>query len=727
MGGHNNEKIVAAHGVRWDGLSVETEEDDHVGALAVQTQEGRGPPEPLTVMGNCESFQEFLDNNSSPSEEAPTAETAAAPVEMDGENDERMTPNRESGQLSAETKEDQPVAVQAQEGQEAAVVENSVESSLEEERYIVPWKKPWRTHKFLQESLVGAGLAPISEEASTPETAAAPFEVDGENDERMTPNRESDRVLTNTEEELGEPVTLHAQQGQGAAVARDSLEQEPLEDLLQEPFVGIGLAAPSQEAPTPEAAAAPFEMDGENDERMTPNRESGQPSTEAEQYLGVPVTVHTQEGAGAAAVRDSLEQEPLEDLLQEPFAGIGLAAPSLEAPTPEAAAAPFEMDGENDERMTPNRESGQPSTEAEQYLGVPVTVHTQEGAGAAAVRDSLEQEPLEDLLQEPFVGIDMPRLLPGEIEVFVQTSTSDWVMIAIPPTGSVLNLKRVIKDAKDEAHRYKFGETNVYYRRMCNASGNLAFNGGTLDTTYSLTQGDVLVEEKVYNNFILHGKSRRLEIRREGGGLSDRVGDEASQDQVSDKVSDDENALDIRGSHRFSAVDVRRMRESRDLYWKLSKDRRVIFMNHTDKAVYVFVFPKEDFMFPGQERHRGPAAINAAAPTAVGFVELGATIKPTIIKLPGVSTPAASPRNSAAVPPYEVFDMRGNASRGVPYVVATLEGNDVLVWKRADAKGGEQVHIQPRMVSPEVSPIFRKKYKIADDDAALSVVMTSFL
>lgn len=97
------------------------------------------------------------------------------------------------------------------------------------------------------------------------------------------------------------------------------------------------------------------------------------------------------------------------------------------------------------------------------------------------------------------------------------------------------------------------------------------------------------------------------------------------------------------------------------------------------------------------------------------------------IKLPGVSESAAASSDSTAMPPLKVFDMWRNAGRRVHYMVATLEGSDVLVWKRADAKGGKQVHIQPRMASPEVLPVFRKKCILADGDAALSVVMKTFL
>lgn len=237
----------------------------------------------------------------------------------------------------------------------------------------------------------------------------------------------------------------------------------------------------------------------------------------------------------------------------------------------------------------------------------------------------------------------------------------------------------------------------------------------------------------MYNRFILHGECRRLEICRGGGGRSARWRKQVSDDQGShDQIHDDEVGYDIPEAHRHSVADLRQMRESRSLYWELNKDRRVMFMNHTDKVVYVFVFS-------GQEQRRELGATTARAPIPVGSVELGATnrsrrearsgaSKPTAITIPGVSAPSAAPIDAAAVlPPFEVFDISRNAGRRLHYMVATLEGNEVLVWKRDDARGGKQVHIQPSTASPEVSPIFRKEYKIADGDAALSVVMRHFL
>lgn len=152
-----------------------------------------------------------------------------------------------------------------------------------------------------------------------------------------------------------------------------------------------------------------------------------------------------------------------------------------------------------------------------------------------------------------------------------------------------------------------------------------------------------------------------------------------------------------------------------------------------EQVVYVFVFP-------GQEQHRELAAINAAAPTPVGSAELGATVqssreahsgafKPTTIAR-GASTSSAAPSSepAAVLPPFEVFNIWKSTGRRVHYMVTTLEADDVLVWKRADARGGKQVHIQQPMFSPEVLPVFGKEYKNADGEAdALSDVMRNFL
>lgn len=65
-------------------------------------------------------------------------------------------------------------------------------------------------------------------------------------------------------------------------------------------------------------------------------------------------------------------------------------------------------------------------------------------------------------------------------------------MIAVRATGSVVDLKRAIKDAKDKAYCYKFGELVGYYPHF--SSGNLEFNGETLHNTYSLKQVGALNE-----------------------------------------------------------------------------------------------------------------------------------------------------------------------------------------------------------------------------------------
>lgn len=248
------------------------------------------------------------------------------------------------------------------------------------------------------------------------------------------------------------------------------------------------------------------------------------------------------------------------------------------------------------------------------------------------------------------------------------------------------------------------------------------------------------MEEKIHNSFILRGKCRRLEKCGGGGSGSDRWGGEASDDFSDPEVH---GGLDLssvqlrehlsatagmpRQSCRLSDVDLRQMHESRALYWKFEKGRRVMFVNRTDKLVYVFVFP-------GQEKHRELAGINAAAPTPAGPVEPGATIQATREAHSGVFKPATialrgvSASSAAILPPFEVFNIWRNTGRRVHFVVATLEGDDVSVWKRADAEGGQQVHIQPPMFSPEVLPIFRKGYKTADGDGdALSVVISNFL
>lgn len=143
-------------------------------------------------------------------------------------------------------------------------------------------------------------------------------------------------------------------------------------------------------------------------------------------------------------------------------------------------------------------------------------------------------------------------------------------------------------------------------------------------------QGDVLVEEKICNRFVVGGKCHPLEKCGGGGGGGDHWGDEVCYDEVCDDEVFDDPALRRRATttgsrpeppsprerRRMSAVDVRRMQESRTLYWKLNKDRRRnMFANFTDKLVYVSVFR-------GQEQRREPAAVNAAAPpTPVGSVE----------------------------------------------------------------------------------------------------------
>lgn len=72
------------------------------------------------------------------------------------------------------------------------------------------------------------------------------------------------------------------------------------------------------------------------------------------------------------------------------------------------------------------------------------------------------------------------------VQVFVKTSASDVVMVVIRPAGSVVELKRAIRDAKDKAYRFKFGELIGYYPHF--SSGNLELNGETLRNTYSLEQ-----------------------------------------------------------------------------------------------------------------------------------------------------------------------------------------------------------------------------------------------
>lgn len=263
-------------------------------------------------------------------------------------------------------------------------------------------------------------------------------------------------------------------------------------------------------------------------------------------------------------------------------------------------------------------------------------------------------------------------------------------------------------------------------------------------------QGDVLVEEKICNRFIVGGKCRPLEKCGGGGGGGDHWDDEVCYDEVCDDEVRVDPAVRRRATagsrrepatpregRRMSSVDMRRLQESRALYWKLNKDRRVMFVNRTDRLVYVFVFPV-------QERGREPTAVSAAVPpTPVGSVDEvdaatvqasreahGGAFKPVTIKLGGVPAPSAAPSSnpSADLPASEVFTIWKNTGRRVRYMVATLEGDDVLVWKRAYAKGGEQVYVQPPIFSAGLLPVFREECSTADGDAgALSVVLSSSL
>ena len=106
-----------------------------------------------------------------------------------------------------------------------------------------------------------------------------------------------------------------------------------------------GLAAPSEEAPTAETAAAAIEMDGDNAGSGKSERgelsagteedhkvdfaqsedglEEDKSSVETEGDRGEAVAVPTQEGQQPAAVENSLQHEQLEGLPHEPLAVIG--------------------------------------------------------------------------------------------------------------------------------------------------------------------------------------------------------------------------------------------------------------------------------------------------------------------------------------------------------------------------------------------------------------------
>lgn len=193
-----------------------------------------------------------------------------------------------------------------------------------------------------------------------------------------------------------------------------------------------------------------------------------------------------------------------------------------------------------------------------------------------------------------------------------------------------------------------------------------------------------------------------------------------------------------RDTHRESAVDVRPMEErlthARMLYWKIHKDRRLMFVNRTDRFLYVYVFP-------GQEQRLSVTSIAISAPTPAGSVSLGVaaqrttkahegSFKPATIPLRGTTSSSAAPHSGAAavLPPFEVFDIWKNTGRRVHYMVVTMEDDHVLVWKRGDIEGGRQVHFQQPMFSAEVVPVFKKKYVTADGEGnALSVVVKEFL
>eukprot|EP00752_Nemacystus_decipiens_P006437 g5798.t1 len=181
-----------------------------------------------------------------------------------------------------------------------------------------------------------------------------------------------------------------------------------------------------------------------------------------------------------------------------------------EIPSPDT-----EEDSSSTDLMQSEDHSGEvePSPETEEDF----KIDSEQSEDNGEKENSPKQEQLDGLVHRPLAFIaDKPRLLPGEIAVFVKTYASEWVVITIRPTGSVVDLKRAIKDAKDKSYRSKFGESVGCYRHF--SSGNLKLNDETLNNTYVLKQGHILVEEKTRNRCIVGGKRRPLEICGGGGG-----------------------------------------------------------------------------------------------------------------------------------------------------------------------------------------------------------------
>lgn len=148
--------------------------------------------------------------------------------------------------------------------------------------------------------------------------------------------------------------------------------------------------------------------------------------------------------------------------------------------------------------------------------------------------------------------------------------------------------------------------------------------------------------------------------------------------------------------------------------WLLGKQRKVLFVNRTDRHVHVFVFP-------GQEKTTTMDNAKVGLPTPVGEVSTGVKLESKKTSHAGAFRP-----NHVDLPPctnvatFQSMNIWEHTSRRVHFMIATLDGSTITLWSRGDVEGGHQLDIQQAIFGDGTDFLSQASY--VDSDGGKDVV-----